>query len=70
MIINYLQPQARYYSADKEILENYDDRIDIYNKALEDYKTQAGIYQGRVDDYNAVVKAYNDDLDAWKKSAE
>jgi len=70
MIINYLQPEARYYSQDKAALEDYDKRIEQYNKLRDQYVTDYGIYEGRVGDFNKTVEDYNARLNAWKKQAE
>ena len=69
-ILQYARPQARYYQADRDILNDYDNRINIYNKALEQYRTDAGSYQTKVDAFNETVNQYNADLDAWKQKAE
>jgi hypothetical protein len=69
-ILQYASPQARYYQADRDILNDYDNRINIYNKALEQYRTDAGSYQTKVDAFNETVNQYNADLDAWKQKAE
>jgi hypothetical protein len=69
-ILQYASPQARYYQTDRDILNDYDNRINIYNKALEQYRTDAGSYQTKVDAFNETVNQYNADLDAWKQKAE
>jgi hypothetical protein len=70
MIINYLQPESRYYSQDKAALEDYDKRIEQYNTLRDQYVTDFGIYEGRVGDFNKTVEDYNTRLNAWKKQAE
>ena len=69
-ILQYASPQARYYQADRDILNDYDNRINLYNKALEQYRTDAGAYQTKVDAFNETVNKYNADLNAWKQKAE
>jgi len=68
-IIQYASPQARYYKYDRDIMEDYDNRINIYNTALDKYKTEAGAYQELVDAHNAAVNAYNADLEDWRTKA-
>ena len=68
-IIQYASPQARYYQYDRDIMEDYDNRINIYNTALDKYKTEAGAYQELVDAHNAAVNAYNADLEDWRTKA-
>jgi hypothetical protein len=63
-------PQATYYSADRDQLNTYDTEIDTYNTALKAYQEQAGKYQKEVDAFNETVNSYNTDLDNWKKSAD
>lgn len=68
-ILNYASPEARYYETDRKIMEDYDNRINIYNAALEKYKTAATDYQGKVDAFNKTVNDYNAELEAWKTKA-
>jgi len=68
-ILNYASPEARYYENDRKIMEDYDNRINIYNAALEKYKTAATDYQGKVDAFNKTVNDYNAELEAWKTKA-
>lgn len=63
-------PQATYYSADRNQLNTYDTEIDAYNTALKAYQEQAGKYQKEVDAFNETVNSYNTDLDNWKKKAD
>ena len=69
-ILRYASPQSRYYQADRDILNDYDNRIDLYNTALKQYRTDAGSYQTKVDAFNETVNTYNSDRDAWKQKAE
>ncbi len=68
-ILQYASPEARYYKYDRDIMEDYDNRINIYNEALQQYQTQAGEYQGLVDTHNELVNQYNADLEAWREKA-
>ena len=68
-ILQYASPEARYYKYDRNIMEDYDNRINIYNEALGQYQTQAGEYQAQVDAHNALVNQYNADLEAWREKA-
>ena len=69
-IIDYASPEARYYEADRAIMDDYDNRIDIYNAALEKYKSQAGDYQAKVDAHNKLIEDYNAKLQDWRNKAE
>ena len=69
-ILQFASPQARYYRADRDIMEDYDNRINIYNKALGEYKDAAGVYQGKVDAFNTVIEDYNKELDDWRSKAQ
>ena len=69
-ILQYAAPQARYYKSDRDIMNDYDNRINIYNKALEQYKTEAGVYQGKVDAFNKTIEDYNKELEDWRTKAE
>ena len=69
-ILRYASPQSRYYQADRDILNDYDNRIDLYNTELKQYRTDAGSYQTKVDAFNETVNTYNSDRDAWKQKAE
>ena len=68
-ILQYASPQARYYNYDRDIMEDYDNRIDIYNTALGEYKDKAGVYQGKVDDFNKTIEDYNAGLETWREKA-
>ena len=68
-ILRYASPEARYYQYDRDIMEDYDNRINIYNTALDKYKTEAGSYQTLVDAHNAKVNQYNTDLENWRNNA-
>ena len=69
-ILQFASPQARYYRADRDIMEDYDNRINIYNKALGEYKDAAGVYQGKVDAFNTVIEDYNKELEDWRSKAQ
>lgn len=70
-IVNYASPEYRFYDTDKKIMEDYDNRIGIYNTALGDYKTQAGEYQKLVDDFNTnQIEPWNANLAQWQKDRE
>ena len=68
-ILRYASPEARYYQYDRDIMKDYDNRINIYNTALDKYKTEAGSYQTLVDAHNAKVNQYNTDLENWRNNA-
>lgn len=68
-ILRYATPEARYYQYDRDIMEDYDNRINLYNTALDKYKTEAGSYQTLVDAHNAKVNQYNTDLENWRNNA-
>lgn len=70
-IVNYAAPEYRYYDTDRKIMEDYDNRIDIYNTALGDYNTQAAEYQKLVDDFNTnQIEPWNANLAQWQKDRE
>jgi hypothetical protein len=68
-ILRYATPEARYYQYDRDIMKDYDNRINLYNTALDKYKTEAGSYQTLVDAHNAKVNQYNTDLENWRNNA-
>lgn len=52
-------------------MEDYDNRINIYNTALGDYNTQAAEYQKLVDDFNTnQIEPWNANLAQWQKDRE
>jgi len=70
-IVNYAAPEYRYYDTDRKIMEDYDNRINIYNTALGDYNTQAAEYQKLVDDFNTnQIEPWNANLAQWQKDRE
>jgi len=70
-IVNYAAPEYRYYDTDRKIMEDYDNRINIYNTALGDYNTQAAEYQKLVDDFNTnQIDPWNANLAQWQKDRE
>ena len=70
-IVNYASPEYRYYDTDRNIMEDYDNRINIYNTALGDYNTQAAEYQKLVDDFNTnQIEPWNANLAQWQKDRE
>jgi len=69
-ILQYASPQARYYKSDRDIMADYDNRINIYNAALEKYKGEAGVYQGKVDAFNKTIEDYNKELEDWRRKAQ
>jgi hypothetical protein len=69
-ILQYASPQARYYKSDRDIMADYDNRINIYNAALEKYKGEAGVYQGKVDAFNKTIEDYNKELEDWRTKAQ
>ncbi len=70
-IVNYAAPEYRYYDTDRKIMEDYDNRINIYNTALGDYNTQAAEYQKLVDDFNTnQIEPWNAKLAQWQKDRE
>ena len=68
-ILQYASPTGEYSSYDREIFEDYDNRIGTYNKALTAYKELAEPYQGLVDTHNTNIGAYNTQLDKYKLDA-
>ena len=44
-ILQYASPTGEYSSYDRDIFEDYDNRIGTYNKALTEYKALAEPYQ-------------------------
>jgi len=68
-ILQYASPTGEYSSYDRDIFEDYDNRIGTYNKALTDYKALAEPYQGLVDTHNTNIGAYNTQLDKYKLDA-
>ena len=70
-IVNYASPEYRFYDTDKKIMEDYDNRIGIYNTALGEYNTQAGDYQKLVDDFNTnQIEPWNANLAQWQQDRE
>ena len=69
-ILRYATPESRYYQYDRDIMKDYDNRINIYNTALEEYQAAAGPYQELVDAHNKQVEQYNADLADWRKKAD
>ena len=70
-IVNYASPEYRFYDTDKKIMEDYDNRIGIYNTALGEYNTQAGDYQKLVDDFNTnQIEPWNAKLAQWQQDRE
>ena len=68
-ILQYASPTGEYSSYDRDIFEDYDNRIGTYNKALTEYKTLAEPYQGLVDTHNTAIGTYNTQLDKYKVDA-
>ena len=69
-LFSQVSPENRYYSYDREIMEDYDNRINIYNDALNKYKTEASDYQTLADAHNARINDYNDSLTAYRGQAD
>lgn len=69
-LFSQVSPENRYYSYDREIMEDYDNRINIYNDALNKYKTEASDYQTLADAHNARINDYNDSLTAYREQAD
>ena len=69
-ITQYASPEYRYSDYDTEIMEDYDNRIGTYNKALTEFQALAEPYQGLVDTYNTQIGTYNTDLGAYKADAD
>ena len=69
-ITQYASPEYRYSDYDTEIMEDYDNRIGTYNKALTEFQALAEPYQGLVDTYNTQIGTYNTDLGAYKAEAD
>ncbi len=69
-LFSQVSPENRYYSYDREIMEDYDNRINIYNDALNKYKTEASDYQSLADAHNARINDYNDSLTAYREQAD
>ena len=68
-ILQYASPTGEYSSYDRDIFEDYDNRIGTYNKALTEYKALAEPYQGLVDTHNTAIGTYNTQLDKYKVDA-
>tara|TARA_R110001606_G_scaffold64247_2_gene149192 strand:+ start:3848 stop:5515 length:1668 start_codon:yes stop_codon:yes gene_type:complete len=69
-LFSQVSPENRYYNYDREIMEDYDNRINIYNDALNKYKTEAGDYQSLADAHNTRINDYNDSLTAYRENAD
>jgi hypothetical protein len=69
-LFSQVSPENRYYNYDREIMEDYDNRINIYNDALNKYKTEAGDYQSLADAHNTRINDYNDSLTAYREQAD
>jgi hypothetical protein len=69
-LFSQVSPENRYYSYDREIMEDYDNRINIYNDALNKYKTEASDYQSLADAHNTRINDYNDSLTAYREQAD
>ena len=68
-ITQYASPEYRYSDYDTEIMEDYDNRIGTYNKALTEFQALAEPYQGLVDTHNTAIGDYNTQLDKYKLDA-
>ncbi|MEL0015344.1 MAG: hypothetical protein VW715_09020 [Rhodospirillales bacterium] len=68
-ILAMASPEARYYKRDRDIMEDYDTKINEYNTALEAYKPLAAQYQSAIDSYNEQVNAFNTGLEKYKADA-
>ncbi len=67
-IVGYASPEYDFYKYDRDIMDDYDNRIKTYNSALTQYQTDAGAYQGLVDDFNTnQIKPWNDKLAKWNE---
>lgn len=67
-IVGYASPEYDFYKYDRDIMDDYDNRIKTYNAALTQYQTDAGAYQGLVDDFNDnQIKPWNDKLAKWNE---
>jgi hypothetical protein len=69
-LFSQVSPENRYYNYDREIMEDYDNRINIYNDALNKYKTEASDYQSLADAHNTRINDYNDSLTAYREQAD
>ena len=58
-LLSRATPEARYYDYDRKIMEDYDNRINIYNDALKQYQSDYDVYKGKVDAHNELANAYN-----------
>lgn len=68
-ILAMASPEARYYKRDRDIMGDYDTKINEYNTALEAYKPLAAQYQSAIDSYNEQVNAFNTGLEKYKSDA-
>ena len=70
-IVGYASPEYDFYKYDRDIMDDYDNRIKTYNAALTQYQTDAGAYQGLVDDFNNnQIAPWNDKLAKWNEDRE
>ena len=69
-LLSRATPEARYYDYDRKIMEDYDNRINIYNDALKQYQSDYDVYKGKVDAHNELANAYNTRLQDYTKQAE
>jgi hypothetical protein len=69
-ILAMASPESRYYKRDRDIMKDYDTKINQYNTALETFKPLAEQYQTAVDAYNEQINTFNTGLDKYKADAE
>ena len=70
-IVGYASPEYDFYKYDRDIMDDYDNRIKTYNAALTQYQTDAGAYQGLVDDFNLnQIEPWNAQLAKWNEDRE
>lgn len=63
-------PEARYYDYDRKIMEDYDNRVNIYNDALNQYQSDYDVYKGKIDAHNELANAFNTRLQDYQTSAD
>jgi len=70
-IVGYASPEYDFYKFDRDIMDDYDNRIKTYNSALTQYQTDAGAYQSLVDDFNLnQIEPWNAQLAKWNEDRE
>ena len=70
-IVGYASPEYDFYKFDRDIMDDYDNRIKTYNSALTQYQTDAGAYQALVDDFNLnQIEPWNAQLAKWNEDRE